>query len=146
MSAFDSPKPLPLSVLGPNSASQLSIDLRPRLRLSTPANQRFDSVAPNRRRSLSRRSAFLRNLHEHFAGIVQAGSGRRGASRSRKGLPVARIAAAQRVLLGAISTVRKSPVLLGRFSLAIGLGLSAGCSREILPSSPFSSSITTACR
>jgi hypothetical protein len=59
-------------------------DLRvPRLRLSRPANQRFVSLAPNSRRSLSRRSAFLRNLHEQFLGIVQAAKGRRGASCSR---------------------------------------------------------------
>jgi hypothetical protein len=49
------------------------------------------------------------------------------------------------VALGAISTARKSPVL-GRFSLAIGVGLFAACSREILPSSPFSILIMTAFR
>jgi len=38
--------------------------------------------------------------------------------------------------LGAISTARKSPVLFGRLCLAIGAGFFAGCSREILPSSP----------
>src|SRR5271166_6299978 len=65
-------------------AGHFSVDLRPpRLRLSTPANQRFVSTAPNRRRSPSRRSAFLRNLHEQLFGIEQAASGRRGASRSR---------------------------------------------------------------
>jgi hypothetical protein len=61
-----------------------SADLRlPRLRLSKPVNKRFVSVAPTRRRTLLRRSAFLRNLHEQFIGIVQASKGRRGASRSR---------------------------------------------------------------
>jgi hypothetical protein len=67
-----------------NGASHFSVNLRPpRLRLSRPANQRLVSVAPNRRRSLSRRSAFLRYLHEQCVGIVQASNGRRGASRSR---------------------------------------------------------------
>src|SRR5277367_1195394 len=73
-----------------------------------PANQRFVAVVPNKRRSLSRRSAFLRNLHVQFFGIVQAANGRRGASRSRYVLPVARIAAVQHKMLGAIETARKS--------------------------------------
>src|SRR5208283_3312726 len=94
----------------PVDGSHFSVDLRAaRLRLSRPANQRFVSVAPNRRRSLSRRSAFLRNLHAQVAGVVQASNGRRGASRSRKSLPVARIAAGQHMMLGAIETARKSP-------------------------------------
>jgi len=67
-----------------NGATHFCVDLRaPRLRLSRPANQRFVSLAPNKRRSLLRRSAFLRNLHEQFFGIVQAAKGRRGASCSR---------------------------------------------------------------
>jgi hypothetical protein len=69
-------------VFGP--ASLLAVDLRTlRLRLSSPANQRFVSDAPNMRRSLSRRSAFLRYLHVQFLGIVQVANGRRGAWRSR---------------------------------------------------------------
>jgi hypothetical protein len=48
--------------------------------------------------------------------------------------------------LGAISTARKSPVLGRRFSLVIDVGLFAACSREILPSSPFSTLIMTAFR
>ena len=71
-------------LIATSGASHFSADLRPPyLRLSTPANKRFVSAAPHRRRSLSRRSAFLRNLHEQLAGIVQACNGRRGASRCR---------------------------------------------------------------
>lgn len=68
----------------PVFGSHFRVDLRlPGVRLSRPANQRFVSVAPNMRRSLLRRSVFLRNLHEQFLGIVQAAKGRRGASRSK---------------------------------------------------------------
>src|ERR1035441_5623459 len=56
----------------PDRASQFFVDLRPpRLRRSEPANQRLVSVSPSRRRSHSRRSACLRNLHEKFDDIVQ---------------------------------------------------------------------------
>ena len=41
-------------------------------------------------------------------------------------------------------SARKSPVLFGRLCLAIGAGFFAGCSREILPSSPFRTLIMTA--
>jgi len=65
-------------------ASHFSVDLRlRRLRLSGPGNQRLVSVAPNKRRSPSRRSAFFRNLHEQSKGIVQASNGKRGASRNK---------------------------------------------------------------
>jgi hypothetical protein len=127
-----------------NSASHFCVDLRvPRLRLSRPANQRFVSLAPNRRRSLSRRSAFLRNLHEQFFGIVQAAKGRRGASCSRKILPVARIAAVQHKMLGAIETARKSPPVVGRPGFGIDAGFLAGRSLAILPNSSFSILIMT---
>jgi hypothetical protein len=67
-----------------NGPNHFSSDLRlPLLRLSRPTNQRLVSVDPNMRRSLSRRSAVLRNLHEQFVGIVQPINGRRGAWRSR---------------------------------------------------------------
>jgi hypothetical protein len=67
-----------------SNGPHFSADLRPpRLRFSRPTNQRLASVAPNSRRSLSRRSAFLRNLHEQTVGIVQPYKGRRGASRNR---------------------------------------------------------------
>jgi len=128
----------------PQRVSYFSSDLRPpRVRHSAPANQRFVSVAPKRRRSLSRRSVFLRNLHEQLVGIVQPINGRRGAWRSRWDLPEACFAAAQHMMLGAISTARKSPVLFDCLGLATGLGVFAGCLREIVPSSPFSTLIMT---
>ena len=130
-----------------NRASHVAVDLRrPRLRLSGPANQRFVSFAPSRRRSLSRRSASLRNLHEQFVAIVQASKGRRGASRSKTRLPVACFAAAQHLMLGASETARKSPPLFGRLGLAIGVGFFAGCSRGVLPNSPLSTLIMTVFR
>jgi hypothetical protein len=49
-------------------------------------------------------------------------------------------------MLGSISTARKSPLLFGRFGLAIDPGFFAGCSGEILPSSSLSISIMTAFR
>jgi hypothetical protein len=85
-------------------------------------------------------------LHEQFVGIVQASNGRRGASRSRKSLPVARIAAGQPMMLGAIETARKSPPVFGRLGLTIGVGFFAGRSWEILPRSPFSTLIMTTLR
>jgi hypothetical protein len=128
-----------------NAVDQGSADLRPALlRLSTPANQRFVSVAPNRRRSLSRRSAFLRNLHAQLVGIVQPTNGRRGASRDRKSLPVTWVAAVQQMRLGAISTARKLPVLFSRLGPWIAVGLLPGRSRENLPSNPFKTLIMTA--
>jgi hypothetical protein len=137
----------PLSSKPSNRASHFAVDRRPPcLRLSGPANQRFFSVAPSRRRSLSRRSASLRNLHEQFVGIVQASKGRRGASRSKTRLPVARFAAAQHLMLGASETARKSPPLFDRLGLAIGAGFFAGCSRGVVPNSPLSTLIMTVFR
>ena len=120
------------------------MDLRTlRLRLSSPANQRFVSDAPNRRRSLSRRSAFLRYLHEQCFGIVQAAKGRRGASRSRYVLSVARIAAEQHMMLGAIETARKSPPVFDRLGPGVDVVFFAGCSGEILLRNSFSTLIMT---
>jgi hypothetical protein len=137
----------PLSSKPSNRASHFAVDLRPpRLRLSGPANQRFVSVAPSRRRSLSRRSASLRNLHEQFVGIVQASKGRRGASRSKTRLPVACFAAAQHLMLGASETARKSPPVFDRLGVAIGVDFFAGCSRGVLPNSPLSTLIMTVFR
>ena len=134
----------PLSSKPSNRASHIAVDLRPpRLRLSGPANQRFATVAPSRRRSLSRRSASLRNLHEQFVGIVHASKGRRGASRSKTRLPVACFAAAQHPMRGASETARKSPPVFDRSGLAIGVGFLAGCSRGVLPNSPLSTLIMT---
>jgi hypothetical protein len=48
----------------------------------------------------------LRNLHEQFAGIVQASKGRWGASRSKTRLPIACFAAAQHLMLGAREAAR----------------------------------------
>jgi hypothetical protein len=50
------------------------------------------------------------------------------------------------MMLGEISTARKSPLPFGRLSAAVGVSLVAGRSREILPSNPFSISIMTAFR
>ena len=111
------------------------------LRISGPANHRFVSVSPSRRRSLSRRSASLRNLHEQFVGIVQACKGRRGASRSKTRLPVACLAAAQHLMLGASETARKSPPVFDRLAIAIGVAFFAGCSRRFSPNSPLSTLI-----
>jgi hypothetical protein len=117
-------------------------DLRlPRLRISGPANHRFVAVSPSRRRSLSRRSASLRNLHEQFVGIVQASKGRRGASRSKTRLPVACFAAAQHLMLGASETARKSPPVFDRLAIAIGVAFFTGCSRGFSPNSPLSTLI-----
>lgn len=64
--------------------SQFFADLRlRRARRSAPPNQRLDSTSPNRRRSPSRRSACLRNLHEQVAGIAQSAKGSCGASRNK---------------------------------------------------------------
>jgi hypothetical protein len=134
----------PLSSKPSNRASHFAVDLRPpRLRLSGPANQRFASVAPSRRRSLSRRSASLRNLHEQFVGIVQASKGKRGASRSKTRLPVACFAAAQHLMRGASETARKSPLVFDRLGLTIGVGFFAGCSREAVPNNFLSTLIMT---
>ena len=115
----------------------------PRLRLSGPANQRFVSMSPSRRRSLSRRSASLRNLHEQSVGIVHAAKGRRGASRSKTRLPVACVAAAQHKRLGATETARKSPPVFDRLVTAIGVGFFAGRSRGVLPNSSVNTLIMT---
>jgi hypothetical protein len=50
------------------------------------------------------------------------------------------------MMLGAISTARKSALLFGRFGLVIDVGFFAGCRREILASNSFSTLITTAFR
>jgi hypothetical protein len=125
-----------------SGASHFAVALRPpRLRLSGPANQRFVSISPSRRRSLSRRSAFLRNLHEHSIGMVHASKGRRGAARSKTRLPEARVAAAQHKMLGAIETARKSPPVFGCLVIAIGVCFFAVQSRGVLPNSSFNSLI-----
>jgi len=85
-------------------------------------------------------------LHEQFVGIVQASKGRRGASRSKTRLPVARFAAAQHLMLAASETARKSPPLFDLLGLAIGAGFFAGCLREVVPNSPLSTLIMTVFR
>jgi hypothetical protein len=85
-------------------------------------------------------------LHEQFVGIVQASKGRRGASRSKTRLPVACLAAAQHLMLGASETARKSPPMFDRLGLAMGMGISAGCSRGVLPNSSLSNLIMTVFR
>ena len=109
-------------------------DLRPpRVRLSRPANQRFVSMSPSRRRSPSRRSGSFRNLHEQSDAIVHPAKGRRGASCSKTRLPLACVAAAQHKRLGAIEIARKSPPVFGRFTAARGIDFFAGHSRGVLP-------------
>jgi hypothetical protein len=44
---------------------------------------------------------------------------------------------------GASETARKSPPAFDRLGLAIGVGFFAGCSRGVLPKSPFSTLIMT---
>jgi len=46
-------------------------------------------------------------------------------------------------MLGAIETARKSPLVLDRVGVKVGAVLFAGCSREIVPSSSFSTLIMT---
>lgn len=129
------------------SAAHVSADRRPSiLRLSIPPNQRPVSVAPNRRRSLSRRSAFLKYRHEQLVGAVQPISGRRGAARRRYDLPMACFAAIQHIAPGAISTARKSPLLFGRLELAIRFDGFAGRWPELLPNSAFRKAIMTSPR
>jgi hypothetical protein len=49
-------------------------------------------------------------------------------------------------MLGATETERKSRAVFDRLDLAIGVGFFAGCSREILSSSPSSTLIMTVFR
>jgi hypothetical protein len=85
-------------------------------------------------------------LHEQLVGIVQVSNGKRGAWRNKWGFPEARTAAGQQMRLGSTETERKSPAVLGRLALAVGVGFFAGWSREILPSSPSSTLIMTVSR
>jgi hypothetical protein len=76
------PRPSPPQPVG--DPRQFLTDLRPRrVRRSEPVNQRLVHASPNTRRSPSRRSECLRNLHKHSVGIVQPANGNCGASRDR---------------------------------------------------------------